>query len=79
MAIPRKASTSQQFDLLGDIPNPPTLPKEFVERFEELQEYSNQYDDWWKSFRILFQRDVDQINSRFAADERRIKALEESS
>lgn len=75
MPLERKASATGPGDLVGQLADPPQLPQKLVDRFPELNDYVIQYTAWWNQVSTLLQRDRDQLNARFSADEAEIDKL----
>lgn len=75
MAFTRKPGPAQAISLVGQIPDPPSLPAKTLERFPELVLYQTETERWWAEVSVLLQRDLDQITARFQADEALITDL----
>lgn len=69
MPLVRKTSPAQSVALIGDIPDPPDVPGDVIERFTSMEAYQRDAESWWTRFKTLLQRDLDQISTRFKTDE----------
>lgn len=78
MALPRKTSPAQTVLLTGQIPTPPKVPGEMLQRFPAWQEYQKGIDDWWGKFCEQLQRDRSQIQGQFTTDETAAQSLQSS-
>lgn len=77
MAIARKPGPANSVALVGQIPSPPPIPTEVLDRFRSMEVWQEQYERWWNRFGDLLQRDLDQIATQFDAVDARLKAIED--
>lgn len=76
MAFQRKPGPAQTIAIVGQIPQPPKLPEQMVDRFPELKAYQDAMTSWWDRFSDKLQRDLDQISTQFDADQTAIQTLQ---
>lgn len=69
MPITRKPGPAQQLALIGQIPDPPAIPTEMVNKFPALSQYQAEMKEWWDRYKDLFSRDRSQIQTQFTQDE----------
>lgn len=69
MAITHKPGPATSIVLAGTVPDPPKVPDDVQDRFDSMAGYQQHIEEWWGIYKGLFQRDMDEINRKFVADE----------